>query len=104
MWALVESGSVTKVYNRPRALTIGDVSYPQNIFTMWTSSELEALGIYEVVIDNTNFKNQEYYINTNQTFAFASGTVTASYGTATAQAIADTLYTAEDEDADGLWY
>ena len=56
MWALVESGSVTKVYNRPRALTIGDVSYPSNIFTMWTSSELEALGIYEVVIDNTNFK------------------------------------------------
>ena len=101
MWALVESGSVTKVYNRPRALTIGDVSYPQNIFTMWTSSELEALGIYEVVIDNTNFKNQEYYINTDQTFAFASGTVTASYGSATAQAIADTLYTAEDE-TDGL--
>ena len=101
MWALVESGSVTKVYNRPRALTIGDVSYPSNIFTMWTSSELEALGIYEVVIDNTNFKNQAYYINTDQTFAFASGTVTASYGTATAQAIADTLYTAEDE-TDGL--
>jgi hypothetical protein len=101
MWALVESGSVTKVYNRPRALTIGDVSYPQNIFTMWSSSDLEALGIYEVVIDNTNFKNQEYYINTDQTFAFASGTVTASYGSATAQAIADTLYTAQDE-TDGL--
>ena len=101
MWALVESGSVTKVYNRPRPLTIGDVSYPSNIFTMWSSSELEALGIYEVVIDNTNFKDQEYYINTDQTFAFASGTVTASYGTATAQAIADTLYTAQDE-TDGL--
>jgi hypothetical protein len=68
---------------------------------MWTSSELEALGIYEVVIDNTNFKNQEYYINTDQTFAFASGTVTASYGTSTAKAIADTLYTAQDE-TDGL--
>jgi hypothetical protein len=101
MWALVESGSVTKVYNRPRALTIGDVSYPSNIFTMWTSSELEALGIYEVVIDNTNLKDQQYYINTDQTFAFASGTVTASYGTATAQLIADTLYTAQDE-TDGL--
>ena len=101
MWALVESGSVTKVYTRPRPLTIGDVSYPSNIFTMWTSSELEALGIYQVVIDNTNFKNQEYYINTNQTFAFAGGTVTASYGTATAIAIADTLFTAQDE-TDGL--
>ena len=101
MWALVESGSVTKVYTRPRPLSIGDVNYPSNIFTVWSSSELEALGIYEVVIDNTNLKDQQYYINTDQTFAFASGTVTASYGTATAQLIADTLYTAQDE-TDGL--
>ena len=100
MWALVESGSVTKVYNRPRPLTIGDVSYPQNIFTMWSSSDLEALGIYAVEFNNTNFKDQGYYINTNQTFAFGSGKVTASYGSATAQAIADTLYTAEEEAAD----
>jgi hypothetical protein len=101
MWALIESGSVTKVYTRPRPLTIGDVNYPSNIFTVWSSSELEALGIYEVVIDNTNFKDQEYYINTNQTFAFAGGAVTASYGTATAQLIEDTLFTAQDE-TDGL--
>ena len=101
MWALVESGSVTKVYTKPRPLSIGDVNYPSNIFTVWSSSELEALGIYEVVIDNTNLKDQQYYINTDQTFAFASGTVTASYGTATAQLIADTLYTAQDE-TDGL--
>ena len=110
MWALVESGSVTKVYSRPRALTIGDVSYPQNIFTMWSSSDLNALGIYDVVIDNTNYKDQTYYINTNQTFAFKSSVtinsvdytnvVVASYGSATAQAIADTLYTAEEEAAD----
>ena len=58
MWALVESGSVTQVYNRPRSLTIGDVSYPSNIFTMWSKSELEALGIYEVEIDNSNYKDQ----------------------------------------------
>ena len=100
MWALVESGNVTKVYNRPRPLTIGDVNYPSNIFSMWTSSELEAIGIYEIVIDNTNLKNKEYYTNTDQTFTFASGTVTATYGTATAQPIADTLYTAEEEAAD----
>ena len=96
MWALVESNNVTQVYTRPKGLTIGDVNYPSNIFMLWSSSELEAIGIYAVVIDNSNFKDQEYYINTNQTFAFASGTVTASYGTATAKNIADTLYTAQD--------
>ena len=89
MWALVESGSVSKVYTRPKSLTIGDVNYPSNIFMLWSSSELEAIGIYEVVIDNTNLKNSEYYINTDQSFAFASGTVTATYGTATARALAD---------------
>ena len=101
MWALVESNNVTQVYTRPKGLTIGEVNYPSNIFMLWTSSELEAIGIYEVVIDNTNLKDPEYYINTNQSFNFASGTVTASYGTATARAIADTLYTAQDE-TDGL--
>ena len=89
MWALVESGSVSKIYAQPKKLTLGDVNYPSNIFTMWTSSELEAIGIYEVVINNTNFKDPKYYINTNQSFAFSSGTVTATYGTATAKDLAD---------------
>ena len=90
MWALVESNNVTKVYTRPKAITIGDISYPQNIFMLWTSSELEAIGIYEVVVDNSNFKNPSYYINTNQSFDFANDIVTASYGTATAKNLEDT--------------
>ena len=99
MWALVESGSITELYARPKSLTIGDVQYPRNIFNMWTASELEALKIYEVVIDNTNLKDDSYYRNTEQTFAFADGTVTATYGTATARSLDNVLYTAEDEAA-----
>jgi len=101
MWARVESDTVTKIYTRPKALSIGNVNYPSNIFSMWSSAELKAIGIYQVVVDNTNLKSEDYYINTNQTFAFASDTVTASYGTATAKPTADTLYTAQDE-TDGL--
>ena len=101
MWALVESNNVTQVYTRPKALTIGDVNYPSNIFMLWSSSELEAIGIYEIVIDNSNLKDKEYYINTNQSFNFASGTVTATYGTATALPLDDVLFTAQDE-TDGL--
>ena len=89
MWAKVESDSITELYARPKSLTIGDVNYPSNIFNLWTSSELEAIGIYEIVIDNTNRKDSKYYINTNQTYAFASDTVTASYGTATVRVLAD---------------
>ena len=111
MWALVESNNVTQVYTRPKALTIGDVNYPSNIFMLWSSSELEAIGIYTVVIDNTNLKDSKYYVNTNQSFAFKSSVtinsidytnvVVASYGTATAKPIDDVLFTAQDE-TDGL--
>jgi hypothetical protein len=111
MWALVESGSVTQIYTRPKAIVVGDVNYPANIFMLWSASELEALGIYEVVIDNTNLKNSEYYINTDQSFAFQSSVtinsidytnvVVATYGTATARPIDNVLFTAQDE-TDGL--
>ena len=103
MWALVESDNVTQVFTRPKGITIGEVNYPSNIFMLWTASELEAIGIYEVVIDNTNLKDKEYYINTNQSFDFADGVVTASYGVATPKAIDDVT----DEDGNvtrGLKY
>ena len=101
MWALVESGSVTQIYTRPKAIVVGEVNYPANIFMLWSASELEAIGIYEVVIDNTNLKSNEYYINTNQSFDFTDGVVTASYGVATAKPLDDVLFTAQDE-TDGL--
>ena len=97
MWALVEDNNVTQVFTRPKAITIGDNQYPSNIMSVWSAEDLEAIGIYEVVIDNTNLKDKEYYINTNQSFNFANGTVTASYGTATAKDLDDALYTAQDE-------
>ena len=89
MWALVEDNNVTQVFTRPKAITIGDNQYPSNIMSVWSAEDLEAIGIYEVVIDNTNLKDEKYYINTNQSFNLANGTVTASYGTATAKALDD---------------
>ena len=90
MWALVESGSVSKIYTRPTQLTIGDVKYPSNIHSLWSEAELKAIGVYIVVIDNTNYKDPKYYINTDQSFAFGSNKVTATYGTATARSLDDT--------------
>ena len=98
MWGLVESGSITKIINKPKGMVIGDVQYSRNIFSSrWTNAEREAIGIYEVEFDNTNKKDEKWYINTNQSFAFAGGKITASYGSATAKAHADTLFTAQDE-------
>ena len=101
MFALVESGSITKYFSGNKGITIGDVQYPKSIFTLWTKNEREAIGIYEVETDSTNYKDEKWYINTNESFAFANGKVTKSWGTATAKEHADTLYTSQDK-TDGL--
>ena len=89
MYALIENNEIKKIYNNPRALNINDTQYPSNIFSLWSASEKEAIGIYEVVFDNSNKKDEAYYINTNQSFAFAGGVATASFGTATAKLLED---------------
>jgi hypothetical protein len=98
MFAVVESGSITSMPRGNKGIKIGDYNYPPTIFTLWSESERNAIGVYTVEIDNTNFKNQEWYINTGITYAFGSGKVTGSYGTATAKATTDTLFTQDDED------
>jgi len=89
MWAYIQNNQVTQVYTRPKSLTIGDVNYPANIFMLWSSDDLKAIGIYEIVLDNSNYKDPEYYINTNQSFVYSNGVVTASFGTATPKALDD---------------
>ena len=101
MFALVESGEIKKYFSGNKGITIGDNKYPKAIFTLWSKDEREAIDIYEVEIDNTNKKDEQWYINTNITYAFGSGKVTGSYGTATAKAHTDILFTAQDE-TDGL--
>ena len=89
MFAIVTDGSITSFPKGNKGITIGDNQYPAAIYTLWSESERNAIGIYTVEIDETNKKDENWYINTNQTYAFGSGKVTATYGTATARAIAD---------------
>jgi hypothetical protein len=96
MWALVTDNTITKTLNNPKGLIIDDIQYSRKIFSLWSVSEKEAKGIYEVVFNNTNKKDEAYYTNTNQSFAFADGVVTASYGSATAKAHADANATDDD--------
>ena len=97
MFALVESGSIIKMLRGNKGITIDGIQHPRAIYTLWTEAERNALGIYTVEYDDSNKKDEQWYINTNQSYAFGSGKVTASYGSATAKAHADTLYTAQDE-------
>ena len=100
MFAQVESGSITSFPKGNKGIQIGDNNYPRTIYTLWTEAERNAIGIYTVEIDETNRKDETWYINTDITYAFGSGKVTGSYGTATAKAIADA--NAKDENGDDL--
>ena len=89
MFVLIENGSITKTVPSNKGITIGENQYPRAIYTLWSAAEREAIGIYEVVFDNSNKKDGGYYTNTDQSFNFAGGKVTATFGSATANALAD---------------
>ena len=92
MYALVKDDNIEKIINNPKAMIIDDVQYPAKIFQLWSSSELNAIGIYEVITDTSNFKDEYYYINTNEQFNYSDNQVTRSWGNATPKRL-------EDEDA-----
>ena len=98
MYAIVEDNNITQYINFPKSVVIGDVRYPAKIFQLWSQSELNAIGIYEVITDSTNRKDEAYYINTNSSYTFADGQVTESWGTATPKRLEDE--NAVDENGD----
>ena len=101
MFALVnkEDNSIIRMYNGIKGVTIGENQYPQSIFSLWSEAERNAIDIYTVEIDNSKFKDQEWYINTNITYSFDGSKVTGSYGDATAKSNADTKWTQSEIDA-----
>ena len=96
MYAIVEDNNITQYINNPKSVIIGDVRYPAKIFELWTTAEKEAIGIYEIVVDKTNYKDTEYYNNTDSSYSFADGQVTESWGIATAKELEDRNATDED--------
>jgi len=97
MFALVENNQFVRIVNSNKGIELNGVQYPKSIFTLWSNAEREAIGIYEVTVDSSNKRDEEYYINTDITYAFANGSVTGSYGTATAKPLDDVLFVEGDE-------
>ena len=89
MFALVESGSITQMPKGNKGITLNNVQYPPSIYILWSESERNAIGIYTVEIDETNKKDEEWYTNTDITYAFSGGKVKGTYGSATAKAMDD---------------
>ena len=89
MYALVEDNEIKKIINYPKPIIINDVQYPAKIFQLWSKAELNAIGIYEVVTDLSNKKDEQYYINTNEQYNYTDDEVTRSWGTATPKRLED---------------
>ena len=100
MYAIVENNEVKKIITNPKSIVIGDVRYPAKIFQLWSASELNAIGIYEVITDSSNYKDEAYYINTNEEYNFANNQATKSWGTATPKRLNDE--NAVDEDGENI--
>ena len=102
MWAYIKDGAIKQTNNVQTRLEINSGSYfPVKYANEWTKEQKETYGVYEVVEDNSNYKDTDYYINTGETIAFADNVVTRSYGTAVAKSLADVNFTAQNE-TDGL--
>ena len=91
MYAIVENNNITQYVNNPKSVVIGDVRYPAKIFELWSKDEKEAIGIYEIVVDKTNYKDPAYYINTDSSYNFADNQVTESWGIATPKRLEDEM-------------
>ncbi len=101
MWAQVKNEQVIEIYNGAKAIKIGDYQYPSGIFSKWSKSELAEIGVYPVQQDRTNFKNNEFYRNTNHSYSFDAdnNVVKMTWGTATAHSLSDVNATDEDGNA-----
>jgi hypothetical protein len=89
MYALVINNKIEKVFSNPEPFNLNDNQYPAQIFTLWTTEEKQAIGIYEIETDSSKFKDESYYNNTNEIFEFKNGKAIRKWGTATAKQLED---------------
>ena len=100
MYALVKDASIIKIFSNPEPFEHNGNKYSSQIFTLWNKSQKEAIGIYEVHTDSTNFKDESYYNNTNEIFELNDLTVTRKWGTATPKQLEDV--NAVDQNGDAI--
>ena len=100
MYALVVNGNIVKHFSYPKGFEHDGNLYSADVFTKWSKAEKDAIGLHEVVTDSTNYKDPEYYNNTNEQYSYADSVVTKSWGTATAKRLEDE--NAVDEDGNNI--
>ena len=96
MYALIQNNEIVKVFSNPEGFILDGNQYSSQIFFLWSKEEKQEIGIYEIETDSSNFKDESYYINTNEIFAFSNGKAIRKWGTATPKQLEDVNATDEN--------
>ena len=99
MWAYVTDNTIQEIIRFPKSMVIDSVRHPRTIFTAWTWTELNAVGIYTVEAGTQGDDRFEYTSQPTYAFDSANKKVTTTY-TKTDKALADS--NAVDEDGNNL--
>ena len=76
MWCQVSGDEVIRVIPNPTPLTINEIQYPRNIFTLWEKSELKSLGIMPY---KEELVNQRYHFTGSLSYNIGSDEVVGTY-------------------------
>jgi hypothetical protein len=98
MWAYVTGNTIQEIIRFPKSMVINDVRHPRTIFTAWSWTELNNIGIYTVEPGTQG--DDRFEITSQPTYAFDSSNkkVTTTY-TKTDKALADSNAVDEDGNA-----
>ena len=99
MWAYVTGNTIQEIIRFPKSMVINDVRHPRTIFTAWSWTELNNIGIYTVEPGTKGDDRFEYTSQPTYAFDSANKKVTTTY-TKTDKALADS--NAVDEDGNPI--
>ena len=98
MWAYVTGNTIQEIIRFPKSMVINNVRHPRTIFTAWTWSELNAVGIYTVEAGTVGDDRYEYTSQPTYAFDSSNKKVTTTY-TKTDKALADSNAVDDDGNA-----
>ena len=104
MWAYVKDNKIQEIIPIPKNIVIDDVKHPAKIFTNWSWSELNSIGIYTV--EPATEGDNRFEVTSSPTYTFnSSGNKVTTANTKTERPLADANAVDEDgnniTDADG---
>ena len=99
MWAYIKDNKIEEIIRFPKTMVIDDVTHSRRIFTSWSWTELNNIGIYTVEDGTKGNDNFEYTSQPKYTFSSSNKKVTTAY-TTTDKALDDSE--AKDEDGKNI--